>query len=255
MADAPLLPDPPRPTGDVNLSIQVEPHRPRAAFNAGGLVLRDPPRLGTGHVLVWITLISIYMGMAQPQGMPWDHMVRLLVRSSVAAVATGGCLLYLWHWLFRRSCWVMQPGEWLWVAVGIRTVLEFVGTPLHSLVDSPEPIAAAGMCAFLLIPLFRRQHGAWNFVFVVLILMFALPLLVACIGSDAGWFVPVIVGAIWAKVLVSALLPVLTALYERCRWHRRLRKRGSWMHWVGIAIWAASLLLGGGIAFPLGSNR
>lgn len=246
LSDAPILPESTGPPDGVDFSIRPEPRRARGTGTAGGLILREPPRLGTGHLLVWLTLIAIPLGIVRPQVFGFGALLVLLVQYPLAGAACGGVLLYVWHWLWRRECWTMQPGEWLWMAAGTRCMLELVGRPLHSVFDSPHAIAAAAMCTFLVIPLFSRLRGIWSFVFVALVIVHSTPLLLACLRWEdpSGWLQEARRMSVWTRVAVSAGLPLAVAVVEQFRGSRRSRLRGSWLHWVGVGVWTAWVLLG-----------
>ena len=213
------------------------------------------PRLGIGHLLLWIGCCAVFLGLARGAAERPPGTVGALFLTLVGAgygAAWAGLMITLARTL-RGAPWSIEPGQWLLAMLGVVGGVEVLGEILSPrwLSDPRAVVEATAACAFVAPLLDRRLEPWWKWLFGALALAHALPLLIALAGQmngplvrTAALFSP---GPLTATTAVAALA---LALFDRVRFarHRRGEERG-WLHWTGIAtaLWLPLLRLAGGL--------
>jgi hypothetical protein len=180
-------------------------------FSLTRLVLTDAPR-GPGQWLLWSGL-SAYTGIC------WATALTILWR----AIRAGGT--------------PVEPGQWLLFCVGMVLALDIVVRWSPDALRIPRPaIMAAGSCSVLLIPVLSRHLPlAWKRFFMLLVLIYALPVAVIMLDNLDAWPLSAIGPGqlldFWRRfrrmIVLLAAFWVLICDYRAAR-------HGSWLHYFGI---------------------
>ncbi len=132
----------------------------------------------------------------------------------------------------------VEPGEWLLTCTGIVLALDIVIRWLpRNFPLPPDAIMAAGICIVLVIPtLSRRLSPPWKRFFILLVLVYALPMVVILVEHLGRWPLPeprpAQVLEFWQRfrriMVLIAVSCVLVSEY-------RAGRHGSWWHAFGVA--------------------
>jgi hypothetical protein len=195
-----------------------------------------PPRPGIGHLMLWVACCALFMGLVRPGVQAPPGAVGLAVLAAVGLSASlGWAGLAIVATRCLRTRWPIQPGEWLLAALGVRLGLEALAVLLeaHRFVHSPQLVVESLVCCFLVLPLFGKLPRTWIIVFIVMILITAVPLVTAVLAL-VGWFdlPPAFVqtGMAGTQSPVTLLVVLLAMGID----HRQGNQYG-WLHWLGLA--------------------
>ena len=199
-------------------------------------------------LLLWLTCCAVYFGLARqflmgrtPQGV--SQWLLWITISAWAGLCWAMVLNILARWL-QSNPTAVQPGEWILFCMGIVLALDFVvrwlprTSPLR-----PEVIMAAGICSVLLIPtLSRHLSTTWKLFFMLLVGVYAIPLIVLLLSYLGRWpwpdWTPPQALEIWKS---SSRIVVLLAVAATLVWEYRSGRYTTWWNalWIAIAtlIW------------------
>ncbi len=221
---------------------------PRSPFRAPP----EAPRLGILHLMVWTACTAVHLGwlttLMQLETMPeapGPGTMLLLLQGSysiVAGAALGGLLLWLAR-CWRRFPFLVHPGEYLLVVLGLLFLMNMVfqsawwlpvfagdpsGWPFSTCVSATLiyaiPMLVGGL--IFLWPAIRVKSLGWRLYFA---LAAASCLFVGCwrVVSESTYLWRF--DAEWSRALPLAVLLVVVA-----RDHTAGR-RYPWTHWAGVA--------------------
>ena len=203
---------------------------------------QDHPRLGIGHILLWITVCAFFFSFIQfaaqnpATGIGVLKAAAIVVLESIPVTAS----IVVMSRLVRGVRYSIQAGEWLLFVLGITIVLQAIVTvwPKDS-IFVPTTIAAAASCCVKAIPtLSRRLHWSWKCFFVLYVMSDASLLSLDLVEHYfSGLSIPPaldrnlrrFIAFAFASV-VTFVLPVLIAI-----WRSKKGESGNWSHWLGIA--------------------
>jgi len=207
----------------------------------------SPPRLGAAHLLLWVTMVSVYFAIARSLlGDQKPGLVGLLIllgQAAVAGAAWSGLSITA-NRVCRHQSFAIEPGQWLLVVVGLRLLLEAL---LHfkpgELFSAPGAVVSVFTCCLLVLPTTdRRLSYPWKLLFGALVVMYSAPLMAAAghVWLDVSLALPaeIAVSAVWLKLVFSLLMPLLLA-----GWMQYRGARSPWLHGVGIGVWSLWLLM------------
>lgn len=199
----------------------------------------QPPRLGIGHLLLWISCCAVYLVLLRqtgPKSPTWDVSVIFVLHALGHGAALAGWLVFVARWPRRRR-WATEPGFWLLATFGAVAVARIVlGLIPRDLFHQDEAVLSAITCCLLVLPaLDRETPPAWKAAFCLLAVVLATPLLTA-VGQMAFGYG----GGAWevagkyfgyARLPVCALIVAVPVVVDR-----RQKNRHTWMHWVGLVV-------------------
>ncbi|HWB08901.1 MAG TPA: hypothetical protein VG826_06745 [Pirellulales bacterium] len=209
---------------------------------------RVRPRLGVGHLLVWVGCCGVFLGLARsltehPSG-TLGAIFLTLVAAGYGAAWTG--LVITLVRTLRGASWSIEPGQWLLAVLGVVEAVEVLGGMASRWVRNPQAINdATALCAFVAPLLDKRLAHHWKWLFAAIAVVYALPLLIMLAGR--GDMPDVLVRA--TEILTphrlaatAALAALAVALFDHFYVRGRKEERG-WLHWTGIAtaLWLSLL--------------
>jgi hypothetical protein len=221
--------------------------------SAPAAALRARPRLGVGHLLVWIGCCAVFLGLARGMAQRPSGTLGAVFLTLVAAGdgAAWAALMITLTRTFRGAPWSIEPGQWLLAMLGVVAGVEVLGEIASPrwLRNPQGVVEAAAMCAFVVPLLDKRLVYYWKWLFGVLALAHALPLLVALLAEQTN--VPGMIVRATAQLTprrltaTAAVAALALASFERFQVAARAgrsEERG-WLHWTGIAmaVWLALL--------------
>jgi hypothetical protein len=227
------------------------------------------PPMGVGHLMLWMAgsgvLLMLYRGVFEfpdsslsPTWVRPYQFVIATISSFVGGISIASLILAAYRPVTRGVSFPCQPGHWLMVAQGFVTVIHFLGLVLiKAISDTSElsvtfnflsSIAAHGICSVLFILICIRLRDAlhWKLFFVVAAGAQAL-LTMAFLGMWSTRFLNARFTSLEFQLsssvltLVPILLLILTVIIAAI--DIRYRRQRDWLHWVGVAVQAASLLI------------
>lgn len=229
------------PAAELQIVVQEQPRRnatPRPDDDA-------PPRLAIVHLLLWTSCCAVFLGLARamaekPSGTTGAIFLTLVAAGDGAAWA--GLIITLARSI-RGAPWPIEPGQWLLAILGVVAAVEVLAelaTPRW--LRSPQPVVeAAAACAFV-VPLFsRRLVPRWKWLFGILSVLHAWPLVTSLLSEQVNLSDVVIRTAAQLTsnrlMAATALAALMLSLFDRS-WRER-----DWLHWTGIAtaLWLAAL--------------
>lgn len=194
------------------------------------------PRLSVVHLLVWTATSAMMMAVLRvPNSRAQDFQfidAYTIGFSIYGGIVVGGVLM----WIARR-CRQMrfptEPGEWLLVAQGSVVSLFSIGTVLDRLIVDDDwayiPMWVLIFATGLLPIIFCRQGRVWFVFFLLLFLIYALPLIVV-LGKPG---LEAIEYFVWAQMLMIGASPLFIATGLATDWWYGVRR--GWVHWIGVA--------------------
>lgn len=201
------------------------------------------PRLGIAHLLVWTACCAVFLGVARllanrPAGVAGAIFLVLVAVGDGAAWA--GLVITLAR-LLRGKTWPIEPGQWLLALLGVVVAVELTTeSGVAGRLRNPQAVVMAAAACALVAPLFsRRLEMRWKWLFGVLSLLYAFPILTSVIDwqIDLPQVVERAASQLTAKRLeaTTALGATALAVFDSDRRNR------NWLHWAGIvaALWLA----------------
>jgi hypothetical protein len=210
---------------------QIEVHSPRRLSKPAG----PPPPPSVSHLLLFVACCAVYLAVAR----------RLIAAdpTPLGLAIVGGyglCIAGAWFLLcvfltrcVRATPWPIEPGLWLGAGLGVRLALEILLTlPKRPLFHSTETVLDAVTCLCLVTLLFGRDVTRhWKVIAILLLLGYGLPL-----AALAVFDVPAALLRFGRPALVVVLLAAGLGL------DRRRGMPRTWLHKLGLCIWAAYVL-------------
>lgn len=196
--------------------------------------------------MVWTTCVALYFGITRAftrtsnAGEPPP--IGMLLHWSGWGIGAGTGLGGLWLCLARRCRGVrfpVHPGEYLWIAIGIRVAIGLAIQATWYLAVSADPsrarpslvaslalqfVAVVFVCLVLLVAVRRIKIRRWRTFLLVLIVAQVLAFFWMAAARQFGGFLSAL-NLIPCGVLVVVVLMDI-----------RQRRRYPWPHWVGVGL-------------------
>ena len=250
----PDAPPPSAPPADVS------PFAPTSPF----VEYLQPPRLGIIHLLAWTAAMAVLMKFGQGMKMlqadavsslgPAYETMQSIMQSAYAAVGAAGFVgaAILLMTKIRRTPGNFQPGHWILLVNAPVMLMYYLSFMLLAvwgrLEDRPVDFAwHLGTIALLsllhaggyIVAIWKaRAPRRWKAYFLLLVLVLLLQSLIYLVVAltdrsillSWGW------SMVWSAIGGISLLTVV--LFDLLK-----RTRRDWVHWTGVAVVAASVLL------------
>lgn len=211
------------------------------------------PPLSIAHLLVWTAATAVVLRLGRHDGSTvqfpqWYQSLLIaqeLVSSPIGGVAVSSLLLSVYRRLTCGPLFPSQPGHWLLVTCGIKTIGACLPIVifLHFRVDVRSPLIGyllltagyIGGAAAAVVGSWRlRDRRVWR---LLLLAAGLLDLLTAAVC----WWIAFLANGLPPKLLVEALqstggllLALLLSIMVGAELVRGVRR--DWWHWVGVAI-------------------
>lgn len=226
------------------MDVPVMSPRPRLLTRPRRMSQTNLTRPGLRHMLLWLTMISLYFALAEnllddrPRAVIG---VFILVGQAVIAGAAWSGLLITLSRSWRRVAVIIEPGQWLMVVVGVRLLAEaLLRLPVGQVFVVPEAMTGVCTCCVLVVPtLSKHLSMPWKLLFSLLAVSHGAPFGLAV--SQTVFGLPHVIHneliAWWAFLLSLGIPPSLAI------WLQMRGERSTWLHWAGVSVWCLWLLL------------
>jgi len=201
-----------------------------------------PPRLGVGHLLIWVGCCAVYLTLLRQGGgvADWRHFVVICLHATGHGAALAAVVVLALRAL-RGQRWTIEPGLWLLAAMGVVAAVRIaLGLAERDVFFRDEVVLRSIACCLLVLPaLSRATPPWWKVVCCLLAALWAAPLAAGLLQHALGG--AVVEFAQWAshgRLACAALLLIVAVAIDV-----RRRAARSWLHFVGAAgfLWIAAL--------------
>jgi uncharacterized membrane protein HdeD (DUF308 family) len=202
-----------------------------------------PERLSIGHLLVWTTMCAVLLGFqramsSREPGLAFFSDVVAFLKAPLFGAGLGACLLAVWRIVYGGPQFPRQPGHWLLVVSGLRSIDSLAFLTLISLSRYRLPVLSmllgiqlvlGGATAVCFAMAARDVRGIWRLV------MFwghcsSLIMLLATFGMlrapNSSVLHSRLDTALYCLLSAATFVAAMNDLYND--------KRRDFLHWTGV---------------------
>lgn len=202
--------------------------------------------MGVVSLLIWTAGIGAYLavvrGLAPQQPRP-PGMLGVCALALGVGTAWAGLVILAWR-AAQGARGPVEPGHWLLALVGTGSLVDvLLRIAPEALFARPDLVLNAIVCWLFVLPLLsQRLPTRWKGFFLLIVMLYAAPLLLGCFGMLG--LQQMTAHPRLAAALNFAAEPVAAgSLITTCVLDRRDGRRQDWLHWCGVFVFLWLTLL------------